>query len=171
VLLVGGHVTLIESVLRSGTGGNGGNGGAGGLGAVGASGGPGGNKSGSSGRGGNGGSGGAGGCGGNAGGAAGGPSFSILRVAPPRVVGADVPRVDVDTSVTFKDYDGQVLDFGMMAPQSLVSGQPGVGGAGGSRAMCGAPAVSGPQGSSGNMGCCRASGLPLTACGNLTVCE
>ena len=95
----------------------------------------------------------------------------IVGVAPVAAAESVWEKSVVTVEVTFKDYDGQVLDFGMMAPQSLVSGQPGVGGAGGSRAMCGAPAVSGPQGSSGNMGCCRASGLPLTACGNLTVCE
>jgi len=79
--------------------------------------------------------------------------------------------VEVDTSVTFKDYDGQVLDFAVLAAQSFVAGPPGAGGAGGTRAMCGGPAASGPQGVSGSVGCCRASGSPPTACGNLTVCE
>ncbi|MFZ4738375.1 MAG: MopE-related protein [Bradymonadia bacterium] len=171
VLLVGGHLTLVEVIVQSSVGGEGGAGGNGGAAGVGASGGAGGSRSGTAGRGGNGGNGGNGGCGGHAGGAAGGPSFAVLRVAPPRVMGGEAPRVDVETSITFRDYAGDVVDAAAARNASFFVGGPGDGGGGGNRNGCGAAAQNGTEGYEGPVGCCRASGSPPTACGNLTVCE
>jgi hypothetical protein len=86
-------------------------------------------------------------------------------------MGGEAPRVDVETSITFRDYAGDVVDAAAARNASFFVGGPGNGGGGGNRNGCGAAAQNGTEGYEGPVGCCRASGSPPTACGNLTVCE
>ncbi len=176
--IVGGHVALQNVMLFAGAGATGGAGGTGSAGATGATGGLGGDHPDCAmcGVGGAGGRGGNGGCGGHAGGGAGGPTFAVLRVAPPSVMGmVGFPSID-ESNVVFLGDDGAPLARAEIAEArtlSLVAGQPGAGGNGGARELCGAPAASGPVGFSGDIGCCRRSGaIPSIApCGALTTCE
>ena len=176
--IVGGHVALQNVMLFAGPGATGGAGGAGSAGATGATGGFGGGHPDcmNCGSGGDGGWGGIGGCGGHAGGGAGGPTFAVLRVAPPSIVGmVGLPSID-ESNVVFLGDDGAPLAPAEIADAralSLFAGEPGVGGDGGARNLCGDPAASGPVGFSGDIGCCRRSGAiqGQAPCGVLTTCD
>jgi hypothetical protein len=175
LFIVGGHVTLIDTVIRSAGGGDGGVGGSGAEGEAGAAFGQKGLRAAdcaTCGTGGDGGNGGQGGCGGHAGGGAGGPSFPVFRVAPP---GRDPVSMQLytvaESTVTFMDIDGTVLDPVAVVPNTLFAGNPGLGGAGGERETCGDAAEPGADGVSAAVGCCRRSGQAGATCGVLESCE
>ncbi len=174
LFIVGGHVTLINSVIRSATGGDGGVGGSGAEGEAGAAFGQKGLRAAdcaTCGTGGDGGNGGKGGCGGHAGGGAGGPSFPVFRVAPP---GRDPVSMQLytvaESTVNILDGEGNPIVPEALA-FALIPGSPGVGGGGGQREACGEAAASGADGVSALVGCCRRSGQAGATCGVLESCE
>ncbi len=139
LLLDGGVVTLIASVVEAGRGGDGGAGGAGGAGAPGGSGGAGGaGVCDECTDGGSGGDGGDGGCGGHAGGASGGPSLGVLLLDP------------ASSRVHLVDLAGEP-----QAPDdALLAGEPGALGPGGAREDCADAAGDGLVGIGATVGCC-----------------
>ncbi|MEZ4434362.1 MAG: MopE-related protein [bacterium] len=150
LIIAGGTVILVDTLVRGGLAGSGGDGGSGGFGQLGGARGealpsdiPCGNCT----PGGNGGPGGDGGCGGNAGGGAGGPAFAVLRVDP---AASHIELRPALAAEPFADQRDAAID-------AFAPGARGRGGFGGQHpATDCAPAEAGPPGVTGRVGCCPA---------------